>query len=117
MARPRLLLDENIGSIVAATLREEGFDVKSILEDAPGSTDKHVLHLAKVEKRIVVTLDNDFGTLVFRDSKCHVGVLFLRLKRENTETIIRVISTALFQYGSKLKGKFAVAFESSIRIR
>ena len=88
-----------------------------ILEDAPGLTDQQVLQLAKKEKRIVVTLDHDFGTLVFRDSKRHVGVLFLRLKKENTVTVIRVIISVFAQYGSKLKGRFTVASESSIRIR
>ena len=117
MARPKLLLDENIGIIVAAALREKGYDVTSILEDTPGSTDQEVLGLAKKEKRIVVTLDRDFGSLVFRDSERHVGVLFLRLRKENTKTVIRVINSVLSQYGSKLKGKFIVASESSIRIR
>ena len=39
MAKLKLLLDENIGRRVAVALRGSGYDVASILEDAPGSID------------------------------------------------------------------------------
>ena len=117
MAEPKLLLDENIGYAVASRLREAGRDVLSILEESPGLEDVEVLKIAKKEKRIVVTLDRDFGALVFHDSKQHVGVLLLRLEKESAENISRTINNVLNQYGKKLERKFTVASESQVRIR
>lgn len=117
MGKPKLLLDENIGKRVVLALRKSGFDVASILEDMPGSTDVLVLKKARKEKRILVTLDRDFGALVFRDSESHVGVLYLRLQTESAENILFVLRSVLQEYGDKLKKKFAIASERDVRIR
>lgn len=117
MRKPKLLLDENIGKRVVLTLRKSGFDVSSILEDAPGSADALVLKMAQSEKRILVTLDRDFGALVFRDSASHVGVLYLRLQKESVENILFVLESVLQKYGNKLKKKFTIASETDVRIR
>lgn len=117
MEKLRLLLDENIGARTAQELRLCGFDVASILEDASGATDNTVLKRAQKEKRIIVTLDRDFGTLVFRDSKPHVGVLFLRLQKESHENITSVMMDVLKQHGEKLSRRFTVATEKTVRIR
>lgn len=93
------------------------FDVASILESAPGSTDVTVLEKAEKEKRILVTLDRDFGVLVFRDSASHVGVLYLRLQKESVENIVFVLENVLQKYGAKLKKRFTIASETEIRIR
>lgn len=117
MAKLKLLLDENIGKRVAAALRESGYDVASILEDAPGSTDAIVLKRARKGKRILVTLDRDFGALVYRDSEAHVGVLFLRLRNDSAENIIFVLENVLQTYGGKLRKRFTSASETDVRIR
>lgn len=117
MEKLRLLLDENIGARTVQALRRSGFDVTSILEGASGATDNSVLKRAQKEKRIIVTLDRDFGTLVFRDSKPHVGVLFLRLQKESHENITSVVTEVLKQHGEKLNGRFTVATEKTVRIR
>ena len=117
MIKPKLLLDENIGKKVASRLRDAGWDVVSILEEAPGIEDPKVLKRAVKEKRIVVTLDQDFGTLIFRDSNKHVGVLLLRLEKESAENLFQTINRVLKQYGKALEKKFTVASESQVRIR
>ncbi len=117
MAKPKLLLDENIGYLAVLNLRESGYDIVSILEESPGITDQEVLQKAKSEKRIIVTLDGDFGALVYRDSNKHVGVLFLRLEKESAENISMVITKVLARYGQKLEKKFTVATETRVRLR
>ncbi len=117
MRKLKLLFDENIGTRVALALRASGYDVVSIIEDAPGSTDIHVLKMARRENRIVVTLDRDFGALVFRDSKPHVGVIFLRLQKESVQNITFVLENVLQKHADKLKGRFITASETDVRIR
>jgi len=117
MKEPRLLLDENIGGAVGARLRSEGFDVVSVREDSVGAPDGSILARSVREKRVVVTLDKDFGRLVFHDSHKHVGVIFLRLERESQEIVALVLLSVLEHYGSVLRGKFVVATEADVRMR
>ncbi|MDP2364281.1 MAG: DUF5615 family PIN-like protein, partial [Ignavibacteria bacterium] len=117
MKKPKLLLDENIGHEVISRLREERYDVASVMEDSPGVGDVKILERAKEEGRIVITLDQDFGIIVFRDSNENVGVLLLRLKKESAENIFYVIKNVLDHYSDQLERKFVVASESYIRIR
>lgn len=50
-----------------------------VVPDAgPDPGDAAILELAVVEGRALVTIDTDFGALVFRDGAKHVGVLRLR---------------------------------------
>lgn len=117
MAKPKLLLDENIGYLTAARLRSVGWDVVSVLEDSRGISDAAVLKKARTEKRIIVTMDRDFGALVFRDSRRHVGVLLLRLQKESADNIFFVLKAVFEQHGESLAGSFVVASESQVRIR
>lgn len=82
----RLLVDANISKRVVVRLREQGHDVLFISEHNPSASDASILALARNERRVIVTYDKDFGTLVFRDSEAHVGVIFLRTNNENSET-------------------------------
>ena len=79
MIKPKLLLDENIGSLVAGRLRAEGYDVSSVLEVFRGMRDRDILNLAIKEERILAALDKDFGNLIFHLSQKHVGVILIEL--------------------------------------
>lgn len=117
MAKPRLLLDENIGRIVAEFLRSQSYNVLSILESFPGAEDKRILEISVKEDRIFITLDKDIGKLVYLYSQKHVGIIFLRLKKESVENIIKLLLPALNKYSNKLKGKFTTVSEGKIRIK
>lgn len=113
----KLLLDENIGVMVAETLRREGYDPVSIVERCAGAPDQEVLGLARKERRILVTLDKDFGMLVYANSRKHRGVILLRLHDESPRRITETLLLVLNQFGNQLVGRFAVASERNIRIR
>ena len=116
MEKPKLLLDENIGRVVAERLRAQDYDVKSVAEEAPGTEDAKVLDWALRERRIVVTLDKDFGHLVFYTAHRHGGVIFLRLKRESAENIFHLLSQILIYHAHELQGKFITATDNEIRL-
>lgn len=117
MSKPKLLLDENIGGIVISSLRETGYDVVSVLETFPGAEDEEVLKKATKENRILVTLDKDFGKLIYLYSQKHVGVIFLRPTRETPENIYSLLLGVLTRYLDEIKGKFITASEGRIRIK
>jgi predicted nuclease of predicted toxin-antitoxin system len=117
MQKPKLLLDENIGSTVAAELRLSKFDVLNIAESKPGMADINVLDLALKQKRIVITLDKDFGQLVYAYSRKHAGVILLRLTDESPKNISKILNLIFKQHRGKLKNKFVAATETKIRLR
>jgi len=67
----RFLVDECTGPTVARWLREQGYDVVSIYEQARGADDAVVLNLAFQDERILITSDKEFGARVVRDRQPH----------------------------------------------
>ena len=56
-------------------LRELGHDVRSASEVAPSATDEALLTLALEEQRVIITLDKDFGELVFLRGMSHPSII------------------------------------------
>lgn len=117
MDHPRLLLDENIGVLVARSLEQGGFDVISVAEVIPGASDNQVIEYARNERRIVVTFDKDFGSLVFQCREEHQGVILLRLQDETPTYVSGLLTQLLRQHGPELARHFTVVAKDSIRIR
>jgi predicted nuclease of predicted toxin-antitoxin system len=61
----KFLADENFPVPSIALLRSRGFDVASIREDNRGAPDDIVLQRAVSEQRVLLTLDRDYGELIF----------------------------------------------------
>ena len=61
-----LLADESVERQIVEALRGAGHDVLSVAESEPGMPDDEVLALATRKRAVLVTLDTDFGELVFR---------------------------------------------------
>lgn len=82
MGRPvkkrKLLLDSCVALAVLQRLRADGHDIVSVLERDADPGDASILEVAAAEGRAIVTIDTDFGMLVFRDGARHAGVLRLR---------------------------------------
>ncbi len=61
----KFLVDENAGRSIVRHLRSLGHDVVSIQECCPGIEDLEVCVRANWEGRIIITIDKDFGKLIF----------------------------------------------------
>ena len=73
-----ILADENINPLLINNLKENGFDVVHVNEVDLGNTPDHViLTYAYEHNRIVLTLDDDFGTLVFKNKQPFIGIIRL----------------------------------------
>ncbi len=96
----KFLTDENIDFEVVEWLRSQGFDVFDIKEAGLFRTkDSDILDWGLSQKRIVVSQDSDFGTLIFRDLCPFFGVIYLRPghvePRIHVQTMATVLSSAL----------------------
>ncbi len=111
----RFLVDECTGPAVARWLREQGFEVFSVFDQARGSDDEVILQKAFAENWILLTNDKDFGNMVFRERRPHRGVVFLRLDDERPSIKVETIRRLLEAYSDRLADRFVVVTEDQIR--
>lgn len=87
----KLFTDENIDPEFLSYLKIQGFDVFDVKENGlSGSLDDVLLALAFEQNRIVVTLDCDFGTLIYRDNHPFLGIIYLRPGHFKTEYYVEI---------------------------
>ena len=67
MKAVRILADKNIKEPILSVLRAAGHDVASVWEDSPSTIDPINLARAVTEDRLLITYDDDFEELLFRD--------------------------------------------------
>lgn len=67
----RLLVDVNVGHIVEQWLRDNGYDIVAVRDVDPYLPDSRILDNALLDNRFVITMDKDFGELVYRFGRDH----------------------------------------------
>ena len=112
----RFIVDECTGPIVAQWLRERGYEVFSVYEQARGSTDDEIIAKANNEKWLLITNDKDFGEKVFRNKQSHAGVILLRLEDERAKNKISSLKQLLDNYLDQIENNFIVVTEKGVRI-
>lgn len=73
----KFLVDRCAGRRLAEWLRAQGHDVVEAASLGPDPGDRALLQLAADEQRVLVTIDTDFGALVFGSSAAHSGLIRL----------------------------------------
>lgn len=114
---PKLLADECLDFRIIVALRKENFEVLSVLQDAPGISDKKVLELARGHNAILITEDSDFGEWIFAHKEKNVSVIFLRYNPAQLKGISASLVKLLTEQHTDLYGKFVVITTAKIRIR
>jgi predicted nuclease of predicted toxin-antitoxin system len=73
----RFLVDRCAGLRLANWLREQGHDVRDAREEDPDPGDAALLRIAAGERRVLITIDTDFGALVYLAGAAHAGIIRL----------------------------------------
>ena len=82
----RILADENVPGPVVSGLRGAGHDVVWVKEAMPGARDREVLECGRVDARLLVTYDKDFGELAVRSGlPPKSGIVLFRLGGPNPD--------------------------------
>jgi predicted nuclease of predicted toxin-antitoxin system len=103
--------------ICIARLRESQHDVLWIREAAPGSSDADVIQRALAEDRLLITLDKDFGELVFRSGRKESrGIVLLRISQGSASAVAERV-TAVLASRDDWAGHFSVVDNFAIRMR
>jgi predicted nuclease of predicted toxin-antitoxin system len=84
-----LVADEGVDRQIVEQLRSVGHDVVYVAELAPSTSDDAVLQQANDRQAILITIDKDFGELVFRLNRVAAGVVLIRLEGLTTATKAR----------------------------
>ena len=113
----RFLADVSLGKRAEQWLLENGYDVLIIRSINPSMPDSEILALAVTQNRMVITIDKDFGELVYRSGQSHRGVLLLRLETETSVEKVRVLSHILTTYSDQMENMFCVYQNGQLRIR
>lgn len=113
----RILADENFPGDAVSILREHGHDVLWVRTLMPGASDPEILKKAQNDRRIVVTLDKDFGEMAFRLQAISLsGVVLFRMKMLNPQVAVRKMAQVL-ESRTDWDGYFSVVEDDRIRKR
>ncbi len=112
-----LLADEGVDKLIVDRLRQDGHEVAYVAEMSPGIDDDTILRQANDNGALLLTLDKDFGELVFRQRLVHAGVILIRLAGLQSATKADVVATAIAEHETELLNTFSVISPGSIRIR
>ncbi len=113
----KLVADEGFDKPIVDYLRSKGYDIIYILELSPGITDQEVLSIALKEQAVLLTVDTDFGELVYRLKEATYGVLLLRFAGLSKEEKQHIRFSVLETHKDKIAGNFSVVTKDSVRIR
>lgn len=112
----KFLVDVGVGKKVEAWLLKNGYDMKAVRDLNPGMQDEEIIMIAVSEGRMIITMDKDFGELVYHSGLPHAGVLLLRLEDARADEKIRVME-GILKYSDKLANNFCVFQKGRLRIR
>jgi predicted nuclease of predicted toxin-antitoxin system len=113
----KFLVDVGVGKGVEIWLEEAGYDVLSMRKINCRAQDIEILRLAVEEQRMILTMDKDFGDLVYNSGMPHAGVLLLRLENATGEQKAEIVKKIIRAYSDKITGNFCVFQEGKLRIK
>jgi predicted nuclease of predicted toxin-antitoxin system len=112
-----VLVDVSAGQTLADLIRSLGHDVAFVRDRDPAMPDVDILAWAVAEGRLVVTMDKDFGELVFRSGRPHAGVRLLRLEAARLAERVKVVTEVLTAHAAELPNHFSVYQAGRLRVR
>jgi predicted nuclease of predicted toxin-antitoxin system len=110
----KFMIDRCVGKRLADWLRDEKHDVVESRERGPDPGDRTLLEWAASEQRILVTMDKDFGALVFVGGVTHAGLV--RLPDVPSIQRIEIMGRLLQDHSSALADRAVVTVRGE-RIR
>jgi predicted nuclease of predicted toxin-antitoxin system len=115
----RLLLDQGLPRSASSLLSQQRIDAIHVSEIGMSTAeDTEILKKAQEEKRIVITLDADFHSLLALNNFSAPSVIRIRIERLRALALTELILDVIYQCQDELEQGAAVTVESNrIRIR
>ena len=113
----KFIVDVGVGRSVEKWLSSQNYNVIAISAINPEMEDIQIIEFANKEDGFIITMDKDFGELVFKKDKKHKGILLLRLEDADSEEKLAAIQNIIPEYLETLQNKFSVYQNGKLRIR
>jgi predicted nuclease of predicted toxin-antitoxin system len=113
----KFVIDAGVGRSIEEWLISQNFVVLSIVLINPEMSDIEILNLAFREDAIIITMDKDFGELVYKNNSLHKGILLLRLEDAVAEEKLAAIQNIIPKHLQKFKNNFSVYQNGKLRTR
>ena len=113
----KFLVDVGVGKSIEDFLSQSGYDTKAVRKIDPCLEDKKIIRIATSENRMVITMDKDFGELVYHSGMPHSGVLLLRLEDAVGSMKLQVVKHIIEKYSHQIKNCFCVFQNDRFRIK
>ena len=110
----RFFIDRCAGRRLADWLRDAGHDIVEARLIGPDPGDKVLLELAEADDRILITIDTDFGELIYLSDVPHSGLI--RLPDVPSEQRIALMSELIERHRQALEARAIVTIRGG-RIR
>jgi predicted nuclease of predicted toxin-antitoxin system len=109
----RFLIDQDVFAATARLLKTLGHDAVPVADiGLSKAADETLLMVAHEQKRILVTRDRDYGSLVFLKS-LGAGVLYLRMLPNTQDAVHAELTSVLGLYSEEELGKAFVVIEAA----
>ena len=105
----RLLVDMSLGRSLEDFIRTTQHDATFVRDIDIRLPDSTILQL--------VTMDKDFGELVYRSGRRHCSVLLLRLEGQSASVRVPILKEILQNHSVRIDGHFPVYQSGRLRIR
>jgi len=114
----KIKLDENLPARLAAILSSLHHDVHTVAqENLSGGSDRDVWEAAQRGARFLITQDLDFSDLRRFAPGTHCGILLVRLRSPDRQSLIRRVREVFEREGvSGWTGCFVVVTERKVRV-
>jgi len=115
----KILLDQGLPRSLSLLLFQEGIDAVHVGErGASQAKDKEIIILARQEKRIIVTMDADFHTILAISAASSPSVIRIRKEKLKAPELQQLLLHVLDRCGEDLAVGAAVTVdETRIRVR
>ncbi|MFH1955125.1 MAG: DUF5615 family PIN-like protein [Pseudomonadota bacterium] len=107
-------MDRCAGRKVSDWLKSQGHDVLESSSLGPDPGDRELLEIAARQERILVTIDTDFGELVYVDRVAHWGLI--RLPDVPAERRIKLLERVLSEYETQVASRAIITIRGD-RVR
>lgn len=115
----RFLVDECLSPTLAANLRHAGHDAVHIVDLGKcGAPDTVVMQVARLQRRVLLSADTDFGELLARSNDDGPSVVLFRGHEVEPATMAVILLANLDQIDELLTvGAIVVILDDRIRVR
>ena len=114
-----MLLDQGLPRTAASLLRERGWDVQHVSERGMSrAEDSAIIAVARLEQRMVVTLDADFHALLAVSGATGPSVLRIRMEGQKADQVVALVERVLALASEELnQGAMITLADGKVRIK